>query len=407
MKKRTLREYARLIATKGANIQKNQHVVISAELDQPEFIEILVDECYKAGAAFVDVMWEHQPLTKLNVRHQSQKNLSKVFDWELERMKHFENTLPARIYILSDDPDGLKGINQQKLSKALQIRRKAFKPYRDRMDNRYQWCIAAVPGVKWAKKMFPNDTKKQAVDKLWDAILKASRADSNPIEQWNEHNADIKKRCDFLNSLNLEYLVYKSKNGTDFKVGLIEGTQFLGGKGTTINGIEYNANIPTEEVFISPKKGVAEGIVYSTKPLSYQSQLIENFSITFKDGKAVECKAEKNEALLKELINMDENACYLGECALVPYNSPINLIGKLFYNTLFDENAACHLALGAGFNDCVIGFENKTFDECKEMGINDSIVHEDFMIGSEDLDIIGIDKDGKQTQIFKNGNWAF
>ncbi len=407
MQKTKLRQYARLIAQKGANIQKNQPVIINSELDQPEFIEILVDECYKAGALSVDVKWTHQPLTKLNVRHKSQKELSNVFDWEIEQIKHYKNTLPVMIYILSEDPDGLKGVNQVKMSKALQIRRKAFKPYRDEMDNKYQWCIAAVPSIKWAKKLFPDLSKKQAVEKLWHAILSCSRADTDPISQWNEHNKNIQEKCKYLNSLELEYLEYKSSNGTNLKVGLIDGTEFLGGVGTTTKGIEYNANIPTEEVFISPKKGVAEGIVYSTKPLSYQSQLIENFSLTFKDGKVVKYEAEKNQDLLGKLIEMDENAAYLGECALVTYNSPINESGLLFYNTLFDENACCHLALGAGFNNCVKGYEQKTFEECKQMGINDSIVHEDFMIGSEDLSIVGITKSGKKIEIFKDGVWAF
>ena len=407
MQKKKLREYARLIARKGANIQKNQNVIINAELDQPEFIEILTDECYKAGASNVEIHWAHQPIDKIGIRHRSQKNLSSVQDWEVERMKYYEKTLPAMIYILSEDPDGFNGVNQEKLSKSQQARRKVFKPFRDRMDNKYQWCIAAVPGVKWAKKLFPELSKHQAVERLWKEILIASRAYEDPMKEWENHNENIANRCDFLNSLNLVSLKYKSSNGTDFTVGLIPGTSFLGGAGKTTNGITYNANIPSEEVFISPKKGVAEGTVVSTKPLSYQSQLIENFSITFEDGKVVKYSAEKNEELLGKLLSMDENAVFLGECALVPYNSPINLSGILYYNTLFDENACCHLAFGAGFNECVNDFQSKSFEECRDMGINDSIIHEDFMIGSEDLSIIGVDKDGKETQIFIDGNWAF
>ncbi len=407
MQKKKLRAYAHLIANKGVNIQKKQPVIIQAELDQPEFIEMLVDECYKAGASSVTVEWSHLPLAKLNTRHKTLKELSNVAEWEIERMKHYENTLPARIYILSEDPDGLSGINIEKFSKAQQAKRKIFKPFRDRMDNKYQWCIAAVPGVKWAKKLFPNISKNQAIEKLWDAILKASRAYDNPIEEWNQHNKDIANRCEYLNSLNLRQLKYTSSNGTNLTVGLIPGTSFLGGGGKTISGVFYNANIPSEEVFISPMKGQAEGIVYSTKPLSYQSQLIENFNVTFKDGKVVEYHAQKNEELLGKLLSMDETAGYLGECALVPYNSPINQTGILFYNTLFDENAACHLAFGAGFNDCINGYENMTLEQCKEMGVNDSIIHEDFMIGSEDLSIIGIDTNGNEIEIFKNGNWAF
>ncbi len=406
MQKRKLRAYAKLIATKGVNIQKKQWVIINAELDQPEFIEILVDECYKAGAGEVEVRWSHQPLTKLSVRHKSLKTLSKTEEWELSRMALQEKMLPAMIYILSDDPDGLAGVNQEKYAKAMQSKRKVIKPFRDRMDNHYQWCIAAVPGVKWAKKLFPALSKKQAIEKLWEAILVASRADIDPQKQWEEHNKTIAEKCEKLNSLNLASLHYTASNGTDLTVGLIKGTNFLGGAGDTIEGITYNANIPSEEVFISPMKGKAEGIVYSSKPFSYQSELIENFSLTFKDGKVVAYKAEKNEELLGKLLSMDENASYLGECALVPFDSPINTSGILFYNTLFDENACCHLALGAGFNDCVIGFENKTFEECVEMGINDSIIHEDFMIGTEDLKIVGTDFGGKEIEIFKNGTWA-
>ncbi len=407
MQKRKLRAFAKLIATKGVNIQKNQWVIINAELDQPEFIAILVDECYKAGAGEVEVRWDYQPLTKIAVRHKTLKNLSKTENWEIERMKLQEEKLPAMIYILSEDPDGLGGINQEKYSKALGARRRVFKPFRDRMDNKYQWCIAAVPGEKWAKKLFPSLSRKAAVEKLWEEILKASRADTDPIKQWEEHNKNISDRCKYLNSLGLKELWYSSSNGTDFKVGLIEGTKFLGGAGDTIGGVTYNANIPSEEVFITPMKGKAEGTVVSTMPLSYQAQLIENFTLTFKEGKVVEYKAEKNEELLGKMLSMDENAGYLGECALVPFESPINESGILFYNTLFDENASCHLALGAGFNDCIEGFEDMTFEQCREMGINDSIIHEDFMIGSRDLNIVGIDKNGNKVQIFKNGTWAF
>lgn len=407
MQKSKLRAYANLIARKGVNIQKNQPVIIEAELDQPEFIEILVDECYKAGASAVDVRWSHQPLEKLHVRHKTLKNLSAVEEWELAKMKHQEETLPARIVILSDDPDGLKGVNMDKYSKASQARRKAFKPFRDRMENKYQWCIAAVPGVKWAKKLFPEDRKSVAVEKLWQAILSASRADIDPVKQWEEHNANIAKRCEYLNSLGVSELVYKSSNGTDFRVGIIDDAQFVGGAGGTIEGVMFNANIPSEEVFITPMKGKAEGKVVSTMPLSYQSQLIENFTITFKDGKAVEYTAEKNEELLGKLLAMDENAGYLGECALVPFDSPINNSGILYYNTLFDENASCHLALGAGYSECIPGFENMTFEECVEKGCNDSIIHVDFMIGAEDLSVIAVDKNGKETPLFVDGNWAF
>ena len=407
MKKTILKKYANLIAQTGANVQKGQEVMIYADLDQPEFVKMLVEECYKLGAKKVMVEWNYQPLTKLNVKYRSLKTLSTVEKWEIERLEHRLKTLPVMIYLLSEDPDGLKGINQQKYSKSSQARYKITKPYRDKMDNKYQWCIAAVPGEKWAKKMFPNLRKSQAIEKLWEAILTTSRVDDNPDLAWKNHNKDIKSRCDYLNSLDIKLLEYKSSNGTGFTVGLMENARFLGGREKTLSGVEYNPNIPSEEVFITPKKGEAQGIVYSSRPLSFRGELIENFSIRFENGKAVEVKAEKNEELLRELISMDEGASYLGECALVPYNSPICQSGLIFYNTLFDENAACHLAFGEGFAECIVDFDKYTLEQCREMGCNTSIIHEDFMIGTDDLEITAVTRSGERFEIFKNGNWAF
>ena len=407
MKKTVLRSYAKLIATMGVNVQKGQEVFIVAELDQPEFVKMVAEECYRAGAKRVVVDWCYQPLDKIQVRWRSQKNLGTVADWEEARWKHYVDEIPCRIYLVSEDPDGMRGVNQEKMAKAQQAKYKVIKPYRDQLENKYQWCIAAVPGVAWAKKLFPNLSKAQAVEKLWEAILDASRVNEDPIAAWKAHNDDLAARCAYLNSLNIETLVYKSSNGTDLRVGMIPEAEFKGGGEYSLNNIFFNPNIPTEEVFISPMRGKAEGIVYSTKPLSYQGQLIENFSVRFEGGKAVEVHAEKNEELLKKLISMDEGAAYLGECALVPYDSPIQKSGLLFYETLFDENAACHLALGMGFADTIKDFDKYTLEECRKMGVNDSMIHEDFMIGSADLDIDAVTRDGKTVPIFRKGNWAF
>ena len=407
MKQTILRKYARLIARVGVNIQKGQEVLITCDLDQPKFVELLVDECYKAGAKKVKVEFGYQPLAKLHVRHQTVTTLAKVEEWEKARMQHYVDVLPCRIYLDSEDPDGLKGINQKKMALA---RRKSYpilKPYRDQMENKYQWCIAAVPGAAWAKKLFPELPKGKAIEKLWEAILFTSRVTEDPVAAWEAHDKDLTDRCAYLNSLGIAELRYKGDNGTDFTVGMIPEAVFKGGGDTSLQGIFFNPNIPTEECFISPMRGKAEGIVYATKPLSYQGQLIENFSIRFENGKAVEVKAEKNQALLEEMISMDEGASYLGECALVPVNSPISESGLLFYNTLFDENAACHLALGMGFADTIKDFENKSLEECRELGINDSMIHVDFMIGYEGLDIDAVTRDGKTVPIFRRGHWAF
>ena len=408
MKQTILRKYARLIARVGANIRKGQDVLIFCGLDQPKFVQLLVDECYKAGARKVKVEFDYQPLYKLDVRHQTVTTLGKVEEWEKARLQHYVDTLPVRIMLDSDDPDGLKGINQAKMAKADRKRWPIVKPYWDEMENKYQWCIAAVPGAAWAKKLFPDLSKGKAIEKLWEAILFTSRVTEDPVAAWEAHDKDLADRCAYLNSLGIAELRYRGDNGTDLTVGMIPEAEFKGGGDRTKNsGVFFNPNIPTEECFISPMRGKAEGIVYATKPLSYNGELIENFSVRFENGKAVEVKAEKNQALLEQMISMDEGAAYLGECALVPVDSPISESGLLFYNTLFDENAACHLALGMGFADTIRGFENMTLDECRELGVNDSMEHVDFMIGYEGLDIDAVTRDGSTVPVFRRGKWAF
>ena len=407
MKKSVLRSYARLIARSGVNIQPGQEVFILAELDQPEFVQMLVDECYKCKAKKVVVDWNYQPLEKLHYRYRTLTTLGKLDNYDEARWQHYVDTIPCRIYLLSEDPDGLKGINQTKMAKAQQKRYPIIKPYRDAIENKYQWCIAAVPGKAWAKKLFPELRASAAVEKLWENILACSRVDEDPIAAWEAHNRDLHDRCAYLNSLHIEKLHYTSANGTDFTVGMIPEGRFCGGSEKSLQGIVFNPNIPSEECFISPKRGEAEGIVYATKPLSYQGQLIDKFWIKFHEGKAVEWNAEVNNELLTKLITMDEGSAYLGECALVPYDSPIRQSGILFYNTLFDENAACHLALGMGFADTIENFHEKTLAECRALGVNDSMIHEDFMIGSQDMNIDAVCADGKTVPIFRDGNWAF
>lgn len=407
MKKTVLRQYAKLIVRCGVNVQPGQDVIVNAGLDQPEFVQMVVEEAYKAKAREVTVNWSYQPLAKLHYRYQSVKTLGTVKEWEKVKLQHQCDTVPARIHIVSDDPDGLKGMNLKKVAKARQMRYPITKPYSDQLDGKAQWCIAAVPGKAWAKKVFPNERTSTAMEKLWEAILFTSRVTDDPIKAWDEHNADLKARCDHLNSLGIESLHYTAQNGTDLTVGMIPEAHFCGGGETSRQGIFFNPNIPTEECFISPMRGKAEGIVYATKPLSYQGQLIENFSMRFENGKVVEAKAEKGEELLNQMVNMDEGAAYLGECALVPQKSPICESGILFYETLFDENAACHLAVGAGFSDTIDDYQNKTLDECQKLGINDSMIHVDFMIGCDSMNIDAVCADGSTVAIFRNGNWAF
>ena len=408
MRKAQLQKYAKLLARVGLNIKKGQTVFVAAELDQPEFVTMVVEECYKAGASEVHVEWSHQPASKLSSQYRTLESLSQMLPWVKAKWEYKAKNFSCRLWIESEDPDGMNGLDPEKMSKARQAIYPQIKPYRQAMENKHQWCIAAVPGKAWAKKVFPDLSESKAVEAMWKSILSASRADGkNPIRAWKEHNADLRSRSEYLNGLGLKYLEYKSANGTDLTVELLPDGIFTGGQEKTLKGRIFNPNIPTEEVFTSPKAGAAEGIVYSTKPLSYMGQIIDNFSLRFENGKVVEAKAEKGEELLKKMVSMDEGAGMLGECALIPYDSPINQSGILYYNTLFDENASCHFALGHGFNECLKGFEKLTDEECKARGINDSMIHVDFMIGSRDMSIVGVKENGERVQIFENGTWAF
>ena len=408
MNKTRLKKYAKLIARVGANVQKGQNVIIAAELDQPEFVEMLTGECYKAGARRVFVDFMHQPLTKYAVRHCSDKVLGSFEDWQIQKWEWQAETLPAKIYLISEDPDGLAGINLKKFAKANAQRSKAIKPIRDRMENKYQWCIAAVPGKDWAKKVFPGVRTSVAVEKLWEAILETARVYDDPIEEWKKHNESLSKKCEYLNSLGIRELHYTASNGTDLRVGMIPDALFCAGGEYVMNSsVYFNPNIPTEEAYTSPMRGKAEGVVYSSMPLSHDGQLIDGFHFKFEGGKVVDLGAEVGEEVLREMVNMDEGAAYLGEVALVPYSSPIRKSGILFYNTLFDENAACHLALGRGFTNTLKDFEKYSEKEAHDKGINDSIIHVDFMIGTEDLCITAITNDEKEVRIFENGEWAF
>ncbi|MBQ2768931.1 MAG: aminopeptidase [Clostridia bacterium] len=408
MDKKLLQNYAKLLAVTGLNVQKGQTVFIATALDQPQFVTMVVEECYKAGASEVYVEWSHQPVEKLSSNYRSLESLSKMSPWVKAKWEYKAKNYACRLWIESEDPDGMSGVDQEKMSKVRQALYPQVKPFRLAMENKHQWCIAAVPGEDWAKKVFPDLAAEAAVEKMWEVILKASRADGeDPVAAWKKHNEDLLSRSQYLNGLGLKYLEYKSENGTDLTVELLEDGVFCGGREKTLQGGIFNPNIPTEEVFTSPKAGAAEGIVYSSKPLSYMGELIENFSLRFENGKVVEAKAEKGEALLKKMVSMDDGAGKLGECALIPFDSPINQTGVLFYNTLFDENASCHFAVGHGFNECLKGYENYTDEECKARGINDSMIHVDFMIGTRDMSIIGVTKEGKRIQIFKNGTWAF
>lgn len=407
MNKTMQRKYARLLVRTGVNIQKGQTLIVRAQTEIYPFVEILADEAYKAGAGDVQIEWSNQTLTKLDYRHRTLTSLSRVAPWQEAKMKEEAETLPAMIRICSEDPDGLASLNREKLKKVSQRRYPILKPYREQMENRYQWLVAAVPGKAWAKKVFPGVRTGVAVESLWNAIFEACLVtkDNDPIAAWQEKNRQMAEKCKVLNGYRFDYLEYQNSLGTDFRCTLMPKSLWCAGGEQTLGGTYFNPNMPTEEVFTSPLKGSCDGKLVASMPLSYQGALIEDFWIEYKDGKAVAWDARGGKAALDGILGADEGALMLGELALVPADSPISNRKLLFYNTLFDENASCHVAVGKGFSNCVEGFENMTKEELDEAGVNDSQVHVDFMIGTADLSIVGW-KDGKATPIFENGNWA-
>ena len=399
--------YAKLAVEIGINLQEGQDVVINASTNLATFVKEIVKVCYENKARRVTVEWSNDEITKLHYLNQTVETLSEVPLWREEKMKYAVETLPCMIYVDDSDPDAFNGIDMAKMAQARQASYKVMKKYRDAMDNRYQWLIVAVPSPKWAKKVFPELDEETGVTKLWEAIIKTMRLDQeNPVQAWKDHIAYLGDKSKKLNDLNLDFLTYKSSNGTNLKLHLQPNHFWLSARETDLKGIDFTANMPTEEVFTMPKKYGVDGKVVSTKPLSLYGQLVENFTCTFKEGKCIEVTAEKGLEVLETMLNMDDASRYLGEVALVPYNSPINETGLLFSNTLFDENACCHLAFGAAFKNNVRGYENMSDEDFKAIDYNDSMNHVDFMIGSEDLEIIGTDFEGKEYQIFKNGVWA-
>jgi len=408
MNKTLLKNYAKLIVEIGANVQKGQDVIVNARVNEAYFAELVVEAAYKAKARSVRVEWSDDQITRLAYKYQSIKTLSEMPKWQEEKLQHAVDTLPARIYIVSDDPDALKGVDQDKFTKVKMALGPTIMKYREQMENKYQWVIAGIPSEAWAKKVFPNETKNNAVKKLWDAILTTTRVLGDPIKNWEEHNKILKEKCDWLNNLNIDTLYYKSSNGTDFSIRLKQGMIFEGGAARTIQGVVYQPNMPTEECFTSPDKTSANGVVMATKPLSVDGKVVDNFGFKFENGKVVEviAKNKEHKDVLEHLISVDEGARQLGEVALVPFDSPINQTGILFFETLYDENACCHLALGRAFDECIKDFDKKSEEEIASFDLNKSIIHVDFMIGSRDLNITAKTISGKMVEIFKNGTWA-
>ena len=407
--KEKLSEYARLIVRTGANVQPGQVVQLSIAVEQHEFAALITEEAYLAGAKKVNLNWLSDGQNRLHYRYAEEAVLSETLPWEKEKLRQMTEDLPVRIFIESEDPDALAGLDPEKLSRVMQSRAAVAKPYRDEIDGRHQWCIAALPSEAWARKCFPGRSDEEAMELLYDAVFRTVRISDHEdaVDAWRAHTERIEKKSTWLNAQGFTSLRYESSNGTDFTVALIPEAHWEGAGSTNCeNGVYYIPNMPTEEIFTSPMAGKCEGTLVAVKPLSWNGQLIEDFSITFSAGKAVSCKAAKGQELLNKMLHMDKGACMLGEVALVPKESPVNQCGFLFYSTLFDENACCHFAVGQGFKEVLPDGDRLTTEEAAAAGINDSIIHVDFMVGADDLSITGYRPDGSSAAIFRNGTWA-
>lgn len=401
-------KYAHLILSIGLNLQKNQLLIINSPIECAYFTRIVAEAAYKEGARDVVIVWKDELFSKIRFMNAPEEVFEEFPNWQKELYISYMNEDAAFLSIASNDPELMKEVNPVRLMKAQKAGNIALKEYRENlMSNKNVWCVISVPTASWAKKVFPQVKENEQIDKLWEAIFKTVRVDQpDPIEAWKQHRAELKKRMDYLNSLGLKLLHYKNALGTDLTIELPEGHLWLGGSEFTPEGLEFVANMPTEEVFTLPQRTGVNGKVVSSMPLNYNGNLIDKFGLTFKNGRIIDCFAEKGYEALKNLIETDEGSHYLGEVALVPYDSPISNSKTLFYNTLFDENASCHLAIGKAYPVCLKNGDSLNPEELKNAGVNDSLVHEDFMIGTSDLEIIGITSAGKEIPLFKAGNFV-
>jgi len=409
MNEQMLEKYARLIVKTGINLQKNQVLVIKSPIECASVTRRVAEIAYQEGAKDVVVFWQDELFSKIRYLHAPEDIFDQFPEWQKEFYLSYVRQGAAFLTISASDPELMKEVNPQRMVRAQKASNVALQEFRDRlMSNQNVWCVISIPTVAWAKKVFPNVSEQEAIEKLWEAIFKAVRADQiDPVSAWEDHKANLKRSMEFMNSNRFKSLHYKNSLGTDLVIDFPEDHLWVAGADYTPEGVEFIANMPTEEVFTLPKKTGVNGKVVSSMPLNYNGNLIENFSLTFKEGQIVDFAAEEGYEALKSLIETDKGSHYLGEVALVPHNSPISNSKILFYNTLFDENASCHLAIGKAYPVCLKDGEKRSKEELEKVGVNDSLVHEDFMIGTADLEILGTTTDGKEIPVFTKGNFAF
>ncbi|MBE0449365.1 MAG: aminopeptidase [Clostridia bacterium] len=408
MKSEKLRKYAELLVKTGINLKKNQILVVRIPVECADFARLISEVAFKEGARDVVLNWSDEVASKIRYLYGPDDLFNYFPSWQKEFYLSYVRQDAAFLSISASDPDVMKDVDPERIQRYSRVVSAEIEEYRTRMmNNENVWCVASVPAPSWAKKVFPELSEEMAVEKLWDAIFDAVRVnDEDPVMAWDVHKANLKKQMDLLNDHRFKSIHFTNDLGTDLHVELPEGHLWLGGSDLTPDGHEFIANMPTEEVFTAPKRDGVNGKVVSAMPLNFNGSLIEDFEIEFKEGAVVDFKAKTGYENLRRLIETDEGSKYLGEVALVPFDSPISNTGILFYNTLFDENAACHLALGKAYPVCIEGGEKLNSDELIKRGINDSITHEDFMIGTKDMKISGINKDGVEVLIFEHGNFV-
>lgn len=402
-------EYAKLLVEVGVNIQKGQNLVISCPVDCAWFARLCAKAAYEAGCREVIMGWGDDQLNREKYLHAADDVFDFVPEWRIRLLTDYAKEGAAFLHIGGSDPEILKGVDQDRLVRSSRSSGRDLKDYRQmQMSNAFPWSIGAIPVPSWAKKVFPDCSEEEAMEKLWDAILASVRVtgDGKAVQRWKEHLDTLQIRIDKLNALRLESLHYTNSLGTDLTIRLPEDHLWGGGDGVSKAGIHFIANMPTEEIFTAPLRTGIDGVVYASMPLVLKGEVVDKFHFAVKEGKIVQVHAQVGEEKLKAETTLDEGASYFGEVALVPYDSPIRNQDLLFYNTLFDENAACHLAFGEAYAECVKGGESMSKDELKARGLNDSITHVDFMVGTADLSITGRTHDGKEVPIFVDGNFA-
>lgn len=400
--------YANILLTKGLNLQKGQILVVNAPVESSAFVTILTKEAYICGASQVVCNWRCDDTARLRYECEGQEQFESFPEWRREFSLSYYRQNAAFLSLISANPYLMSGIDTKKIFAWQKAQNEALKEYIDgMMASKTTWLVAAVPSKVWASILYPDLEADAAYDALWNQILQSSRADgADPLADWDAHLANLAARRQWMTEQHFAALRYTNSLGTDLTIRLPEKHIWQGGAETSASGISFNANIPTEEIYTAPRADGVDGVVYSTKPLVYNGNVIDKFHLVFKDGKVVEAHAETGDDVLQKLVAIDEGAGRLGEVALIPYHSPISLSNILFYETLFDENASCHLALGASYPTCLAGGAEMTKEETEQAGLNDSMIHVDFMVGSPDLSITGIKADGSEVPVFLHGDWA-